>query len=131
MEFPTDLKTVQKSHKELTYAPFELQLGGKTINIVIADNETLYLLYKAQAQVIGSSSVDTSGTLIGETMYHLLELWPTSVLRVDQPQQFEQQALRSFMERVVEFSSLQGEQLQAAAKFLNSLGGVEDSSNDE
>lgn len=120
-EFPISLQELQEKTEKLQYAPFDLTLGGKQMKIVVADETDLYLVYHSQAQVLFGSKNLAQGPMVGRVLYHILELWPSSVLEVPNPEGFTRSALKEFMESVVEFSDLNDDQLQKATEFFNSL----------
>lgn len=121
LELPMSLQELQEKYSELVYTPFELNLGGKQIRIVIADDTDLYLVYQTQAQVLFGTKNMQQGGMVGRILYHILELWPTSVLEVRDTKAFTRSALKEFMESVVEFADLKPRQLEKASEFFNSL----------
>lgn len=114
-EFPFPVKQLTQRYRRLEKVPFRLELGGKSLEIIVADSEDLYLIYDLQQQVIYGVEGLNQPPMISRLLSVLIELWPTSVLDVKNPKVFKKAIVGGLMDWALEFGGLTREQEKAAS----------------
>jgi len=120
-EFPFHLRELVEKYKTVEKIPFQIQLGGKVLEIVVGDDKDLYLIYELQQQVIYGVKGLEQAPLLARVLALLVELWPTSVFEVDDGQKLRNQVMEDFMGWFLEFGEVSEETAKAAKAFLDSL----------
>lgn len=120
-EYPFALKDLVEEYKNVEKVPFQIQMGGKVLEIVVADDKDLYLIYELQQQVIYGVQGLKQEPLLSRILALLVELWPTSVFEVEDVQKLRSKVMKNFVDWYLEFGEVSTETEKAAEAFIKSL----------
>lgn len=120
-EYPFSLKKLIEDYEKVEKIPFQIQLGGKLIEVVVANDTDLYLIYEMQQQVIYGVKGLKQAPLLARMLALLVELWPTSVFEVEDVPKLRSEVMRDFVEWYLEFGEVSPETSEAAQAFMASL----------
>lgn len=120
-EYPFALKDLVEEYKNVEKVPFQIQMGGKVLEIVVADDKDLYLIYELQQQVVYGVQGLKQEPLLSRILALLVELWPTSVFEVEDVKKLRSKVMGNFVDWYMEFGEVSPEVEKAAEAFKKSI----------
>jgi len=78
-EYPVPLSEVARTYDEIGPTGLSLQVGGRQLDLYLADERHLFLVYASQDQVLYGIGDLAHGDILAHLFGLVLELYPSSV----------------------------------------------------